>query len=223
LVLLAVVAWESGRMNTATEPRWRRLEPDTRREQILACAIELFGERPFAAVSTTDIANSAGVARGLINHYFGTKRDLYLEVVRRMVTMPSTAAETLCPGPIEARIDASVSWFLDRVLRHSKTWLVAVGAAGVGHDPELERILAEADERAADQVLAAVGLADVSEGREQLRAMIRAYGGMVKAAAREWLLKETLSREQVHLLLSQALLTLVTSTLPTVNGTPRTT
>lgn len=57
---------------SAPEPRWRRLEPDQRREQILACATELFGERPFASVSTTELAARAGVARGLINHYFGT-------------------------------------------------------------------------------------------------------------------------------------------------------
>ncbi|MBN9618575.1 MAG: helix-turn-helix transcriptional regulator, partial [Actinobacteria bacterium] len=64
------------------------MEPDARREQILECATELFGERPYAAVSTGEIAREAGVARGLLNHYFGTKRDLYLEVVRRMVLLP---------------------------------------------------------------------------------------------------------------------------------------
>lgn len=205
-------------MSAAPETRRRRLEPDARREQILSCAVRLFGDRPFAAVSTTEIARTAGVARGLINHYFGTKRDLYLEVVRRMVTLPTTAADALDPGSLEQRIDGSVTWFLDRVLRHSKTWLVAVGAAGVGHDPDVDRILAEADERAADQVLAAVGLADVVEHREQLRAMIRAYGGMVKAAGREWLIRDSLSREQIHLLLSQTLLTLVRDAFPKVGG-----
>jgi AcrR family transcriptional regulator len=202
-------------MSSASEPRWRRLEPDARREQILVCAIRLFGDRPYPEVSTTDIAQEAGVARGLINHYFGTKRDLYLEVVRRMVTIPSSTP-ALSPGSLEERIEASVSWFLDRVLRHSKTWLVAVG--GVGHDADVERILADADELAADRVLEFVGLANVHEHREQLRAMIRAYAGMVKAAGREWLMRDHLSRDQVHLLLSQTLLTLVRDTFPRVHG-----
>jgi AcrR family transcriptional regulator len=201
-------------MSSASEPRWRRLEPDARREQILVCAIRLFGDRPYPAVSTTDIAREAGVARGLINHYFGTKRDLYLEVVRRMVTIPASAPQTLTTGTLEDRIDASVNWFLDRVLRHSKTWLVAVG--GVGHDVDVERILAAADELAADRVLQFVGLDDVRDHREQLRAMIRAYAGMVKAAGREWLLGEHLNREQVHMLLTSTLLTLVRDTFPKV-------
>jgi AcrR family transcriptional regulator len=201
-------------MSSASEPRWRRLEPDARREQILVCAIRLFGDRPYPAVSTTDIAREAGVARGLINHYFGTKRDLYLEVVRRMVTIPASAPQTLASGTLEERIDASVNWFLDRVLRHSKTWLVAVG--GVGHDVDVERILAEADELAADRVLQFVGLSEVRDHREQLRAMIRSYAGMVKAAGREWLLGEHLNREQVHMLLTSTLLTLVRDTFPKV-------
>ena len=43
-------------MTAGSAPKWRRLEPDERREQIFTCAAELFGERPYAAVSTADIA-----------------------------------------------------------------------------------------------------------------------------------------------------------------------
>ncbi|GAB3468874.1 TetR/AcrR family transcriptional regulator [Actinophytocola sediminis] len=183
------------------------MEPDQRREQILTCAVELFGERPYAAVSTTELASRAGVARGLINHYFGTKRKLYLEVVRRMVTIPQVAVDLLPNGTLEDRVAASVDWFLDGVSRHSKTWLAAIGAEGV--DPDVQRILADADELAADRVLDATGLADATAHREELRATIRAYGGLVKAAAREWLVRGALTRDQVHLLLSTTLLSLV--------------
>lgn len=191
-----------------TEPRWRRLEPDERREQILACAMRLFGDRPYAAVSTTELAAQAGVARGLINHYFGTKRDLYLEVVRRMVTIPRIAVEQLPAGPLETRVTAAVDWFLEGVSRNSKAWLAATGA--IGRDPEIERILDEADETAADRILDATGLADVPE----LRAMVRSYGGMVKAATREWLVRKDLTRDQVHTLLSTTLLTVVREVAP---------
>jgi AcrR family transcriptional regulator len=194
------------------QARWRRLEPDERREQILACAVELFGERPYAAVSTTELARRAGVARGLINHYFGTKRDLYLEVVRRMVTIPQLAVDQLPAGPLEERVAESVRWFLDGVSRHSRTWLAAIGAEGV--DVEVARILAEADELAADRVLEATGLAGEVAHREELRALVRAYGGLVKATAREWLVRGALSRDQVQLLLSTTLLSIVRDAAP---------
>ena len=76
-------------MATSSAPRWQRLDHDQRRAQILACAGRLFSERNYAAVSTTAIADEAGVARGLLHHYFGTKRELYLEVVHTLMRMPS--------------------------------------------------------------------------------------------------------------------------------------
>jgi AcrR family transcriptional regulator len=188
------------------EPRWRRLEPDERRAQILTCAIELFGERPYAAVSTMELARRAGVARGLINHYFGTKHDLYLEVVRRMVVIPRVAVDEVADGTLEERVESSVRWFLDGVSRHSRTWLAAIGGEGV--DAEVAHILAEADEIAVDRILDAMGMRNLAN-REDVRAMLRSYGGLVKSAAREWLVRESLSREQVHVLLATTLLSII--------------
>lgn len=194
----------------------RRLEPDVRRGQILACAVRLFGERPYAEVSTTDIARAAGVARGLINHYFGTKKDLYLEVIRVMLTIPEVAVQSLPAGDLRIRVDASVAWFLDVVSRHSTSWLAAATAAGTGRDVDVERVLAEAEDTAADYVLIAVGLAEVAEHREELRSMIRAYVGLATATAKEWLNRGALTRAQVHLLLATTLLAIVEQVFPTV-------
>lgn len=201
-------------MNTETTPRWRRLEPDQRREQILGCAIRLFGERPYAAVSTSDVATEAGVARGLINHYFGSKRGLYLDVVRRMVMVSDENPPQLPSGSLQEQVEAAVEWLLQAISAHGKTWIAVIGAEGVGDDPEVERILAEADERAAEYLVQAVGLGDIETHADELRALIRAYGGMVKAAGREWITKQTLSREQVHFLLSGQLIHLLGDLFP---------
>ena len=190
---------------TVGTPARRRLEPDARRREILACAVRLFGERPYADVSTTDIAREAGVARGLINHYFGTKKELYLEVVRALVTIPDLAFERLPGGSRTERVDAAVDWFLDTDERHSSAWRAAVNSEVLGRDPDVVRILDEADDRTADMVLAALGL----EPTEPVRAMVRAHAGMSKAAAQEWLVRRAMTREQVHRLLGRTLLTIV--------------
>ncbi|MGO4614253.1 TetR/AcrR family transcriptional regulator [Nocardia sp. 2YAB30] len=197
-------------------PRRRRLEPDERRAQILARAIDMFGERPYAAVSTAELAQRAGVARGLINHYFGNKRDLYLAVVRRMVTLPKLDNMSAPTGDARERVDASVHWLLDTIAEHGSTWVKVTSHEGVGDDPEVQQILDEADDAAAERLLLMVGLADSAHGTE-LRAMVRAYGGLVKVAGREWITRGTLTREQVHELLSDMLLTLVTESLPKVD------
>jgi AcrR family transcriptional regulator len=189
-----------------TAPPRRRLSPDERREQILCAAMRLFAAHPYAAVSTTELAREAGVARGLINHYFGTKRDLYLEVMRRLMTIPRIAVAQLPDGPLEVRVTAAIEWFLTGVSRHGRAWLAATG----GWDPELDHILAEADEIATDRMLEATGLPADAE----LRAMMRSYGGMVKSACREWLVRGDLSRTQVRLLLTTALLALIRSAVP---------
>jgi len=204
---------------TASEPRWRRLEPDERREQIFTCALRLFGERPYTEVSTSDIAADAGVARGLINHYFGTKRELYLAVIQRTVTMPSPSPELFPPGPIEERASIAVSWFLDMVAENGKMWLAAT-ADGFGSDPEVEQILFDAERKSADRVLDAVGVPADNAQRPELNAQIRAFAGMVKAAGREWLLRGALDREQVHTLLCKSLVTLFVDVFPTVLEEP---
>ena len=187
----------------------RRLEHDERREQLLRCATRLFGERPYAEVSTTDIAAEAGIARGLLNHYFGTKRDLYLEVVRRMVAVPEIDAGLLS-GALQRRIDTGVDWFLDAVAGHGRTFAAVTGAGGIGADPEIEEILDAADDQAAARVLQVVGL---DPGDDRQRALVRAYGGLGKAAVREWQ-RGVLDRSDVHRLLSRTLLAVVRDVLP---------
>ncbi|MGW5107637.1 TetR/AcrR family transcriptional regulator [Nocardia sp. NPDC004123] len=197
--------------------RRRRLEPDERRAQILSCAIDMFGERPYAAVSTAELAQRAGVARGLINHYFGNKRDLYLAVVRRMVTLPRPEKMIVPAGTTRDRVDASVSWLLDTIGEHGSTWVKVTGHEGVGDDPEVQRILDEADYAAADRMVQMMGLSESLHSAE-LRALVRCYGGLVKAAGREWIVRGSLTREQVHHLLADALLTLVSDTFPKVDA-----
>ncbi|MEO9221403.1 MAG: helix-turn-helix domain-containing protein, partial [Mycobacteriaceae bacterium] len=194
---------------TNDEPRWRRMGPDQRREEILASAVTLFAQRPYGEVSTAEIASAAGVARGLLNHYFGTKRELYLEVVRTVSTIPAVTVAELPTGTLEERIDAAVSGFLDSVQHAGSVWITAGGTGGIGRDRELEKILISAEDQSVDRVLHAVGLSDATGSGTALRALIRSYGQMARAGGGEWLLRMALSREQLHMLLTTTLLAIV--------------
>ena len=162
-------------------------------------------------MSTTDIAQAAGVARGLLNHYFGTKRELYLAVVREMVRLPGSDDVVAGSGSLRRRVERSVEWFLDAVAAQGAAFVAVTGAEGVGDDPEIERILAAADDAAARRVLEMVGRPATDP---QQRAVVRAYGGLVKAAVREWIRDGTLTREQVHVLLTRSLVTILRDVLP---------
>jgi AcrR family transcriptional regulator len=189
----------------------RRLEPDARREQILSVAVRLFGERGYAEVSTGEVAKGAGVARGLVNHYFGTKKELYLEVIRVMLTVPEEAMTLVPRADLPTRVDASVAWFLDVVSRHSTSWLGAITAGGMAADHDVNRVIAEAIDDGADRILIAVGLGG---GGAALHAMARSYVGLATSTAREWLERGELTRAQVHKLLTVALLAMVDEVFP---------
>jgi AcrR family transcriptional regulator len=203
-------------MATAPAPRWQRLDHDERRRQILACARRLFSARSYDAVSTTEIANEAGVARGLLHHYFGTKRDLYLEVVRELMRMPSNPVPLEAPGRgLGSIISESVDRWLTMLERNRGTWLAANAARGLGaRDPELEAILEEAREQAADRLIEALQTYEAATAPPALRALIRSYSGFAEAASIEWLARERLTREQLHTMLTQTFLSLVNEVLP---------
>jgi AcrR family transcriptional regulator len=211
-------------MATAPAPRWQRLDHDERRRQILACARRLFSERSYDAVSTTDIAAEAGVARGLLHHYFGTKRDLYLEVVRELMRMPSNPVPLQAPGRgLDLVISESVDRWLTMLERNRGTWLAANAARGLGGgaDPELQAILEEAREEAADRLIEALQTYEAETAPPSLRAAIRAYSGFAEAASIEWLARERLTREQVQTLLTETFLNLVRNVLPAIQETSR--
>ena len=68
----------------STTPKRRRLPPEQRRAQLLDAAGDLFAERGYEEVSVEDIARAADVQRGLVHHYFGGRKDVYLALVERL-------------------------------------------------------------------------------------------------------------------------------------------
>ena len=191
---------------TTAAPRWTRLEHDQRRAEILACARRLFSERHFGAVSTAEIARAAGVARGLIHHYFGTKRELYLEAVRSMVSMPLQPVPTEIDGrDAEVLLGEGVDRWLEMLSRNRETWIAARGAQGFGRDAEVEAILEQAREDAVDEVIEALRPGhDPAEAPAELRAVTRAYAGLAEATSLEWLQHGRLTRGQARSLLYEA-------------------
>src|ERR1700709_299942 len=61
----------------------RRLSTDARREQLLASRARLLADRPFDEVSIEEVARAAGVSKGLLYHYFPTKKDFLIAALER--------------------------------------------------------------------------------------------------------------------------------------------
>ncbi|HVV77292.1 MAG TPA: helix-turn-helix domain-containing protein [Mycobacteriales bacterium] len=202
---------------TKTGPRWSRLEHDERREQILATARTLFTQRPYGSVSTIEIAEAAGVTRGLLHHYFGTKRSLYLEVVKELVDSPVLGVlNAIAAAPVDEtpRWEDSVAMWMDVVETNREAWLTAISAGETGSDRAMHDILDEARERTATQVITVLGLDE--KRTPEVRALVRGFGGFAEEITREWLQRRRLTKEQARVLLVGALPGMVDKLLPDV-------
>jgi AcrR family transcriptional regulator len=199
----------------ASPPRFTRLAPDARRDLILAAARRVFmGTSPTEA-STMQIAREAGVTRGLLHHYFGTKRELYLAVVADLAaTLPDLVRTDVRELPVDEMIDANVTSWLDSIDRDRDLWLALLGVEVVGRDPDIEAIMSDARDAVIDRM--AGNQARGGEPTEALRLVLRIYLGAAEAGAREWAMHERATREQVHAVLKGTLLAMVGQVLPTV-------
>ena len=184
-----------------------RLEPEDRRLQIVEAARPLYAERPYDAVSMTELAVAAGVTRGLINHYFGSKRELFLEVMRDSVLMPEQALPDLGHLPLEERVRFTVDWILEAATTYGQAWVNASGTATLHGDSDVQQVVDEADDRAARLVLDALGLPDEAH----LRARLRPVAALTKALCREWLQRGSLTRDEVLDLLTDTVTRFVTT------------
>lgn len=59
----------------------RRAAREQARERILAAARQAFSERGYAATSLDRVTSAAGCTKGLVHHYFGSKRRLWDAVI----------------------------------------------------------------------------------------------------------------------------------------------
>ncbi|MCL2699643.1 MAG: TetR/AcrR family transcriptional regulator [Defluviitaleaceae bacterium] len=61
------------------------------KERILFAAIDEFGRRGYAGASTNAIVSAAGVSKGLLFHYYGTKKDLFMECAQYVIEKMGSA------------------------------------------------------------------------------------------------------------------------------------
>jgi len=186
-----------------------RMNTDKRREQLLRAGVELFAARGHDEVSIEEIADAAGVSKGLLYHYFPTKKDFVLAALERG---QAQLAERLRPDPKldpVGQFDAGLGAFLDDVEEHATAY-TAIFRRGGGGDPEIAAALDAS--RAAQMQMLVEGLSrwdDSPVGTERSEALETAVQGwvfFVEGAVLRWLEHGGLERVQLHELLRWALL-----------------
>ncbi|MEU8433207.1 TetR/AcrR family transcriptional regulator [Streptomyces sp. NPDC029216] len=80
-------------------------------QRLLAVATRLFAERGYDRTSVQEIVEAAGVTKGALYHYFGSKDDLLHEVYARMLRLQQQRLDAVAgsDAPVEERLRAAAA------------------------------------------------------------------------------------------------------------------
>jgi AcrR family transcriptional regulator len=168
-----------------TTPSYSRLHPAQRREQILDAASALFAERAYDEVSIEDIARAAGVTRGLVHHYFGSRKEVYIALLERLGAQREEHLQPPAGRSARARLADTVSRWLDWTEQNRTIWLATIARGEDIADPDVRRVVADLVRRAV--ALLTARHADIAEDSPRLRYALECWTGLNRAATRRWL------------------------------------
>src|SRR6266404_3775612 len=116
------VSWLLGKpltVNSVEEvraPKWHR-RPDARRGEIIDRAVLVFGRKGYRRATLADVADGAGVCASTVSHYFGSKANLFEDVIAERL-MPYVEAEEASlathTGPMREILDQLLRRLWDR-------------------------------------------------------------------------------------------------------------
>ncbi len=84
----------------ARNPEQNEKMRDGRRKQILSSALKLFAVKGLGSTKITDIARDAGMSQGLLYHYFRSKEEIFVELIRHGLQGMNAAARQLEKMPL---------------------------------------------------------------------------------------------------------------------------
>lgn len=187
----------------------RRLSRDERRAQLIEVGRRQVEGSSFDELSTDAVAEEAGISRGLLFHYFPSRREFLIALAEDAsdellaVTAPDEGLEPL------VRLRAGLESYIDYVGERSELYLGLVrGAAGGSAD--MQQVFDRTRRVLADRMLDGLGL-DPHDAPRALRHATSGYIAFSEEVVVSWLRegREGMSRSGlVELLVEVALATL---------------
>jgi AcrR family transcriptional regulator len=180
-----------------------RLNPEARRAQLIELGVEMLATRTLDELSVEDIAQQAGISRGLLFHYFASKQEFHLEVARAAAKelIRRTQPDESQP-PIEA-LHGSLREFIDYVEENPDNYKSLVRGAASG-DSDMRAIFDETRATLAQRVIGVVAAMGLQMGP---RAELAVHGwvAFVEECVIRWIDTRTLDRDALQDLLAKSL------------------
>jgi AcrR family transcriptional regulator len=179
-----------------------RLDIDMRRQQLVEIGMELFANRPYDDVWVEEIAAAAGVSRGLLYHYFPTKRDFFVAVMRAQLEhLAELTAPDMSKPPLES-LRETLDVYIDDVVSKPQAY-ISLHRAGISSEPEVRALLAEAYARDVGRIVERLTMG--GDAGPLLPVAIRGWLIFTISTVTDWIESPTISREQLCELLLQTM------------------
>ena len=175
--------------------RRTRLSPDERRGQLVALGVAFLADNPLDELSIEDLSARAGVSRGLLFHYFGSKQGLHREVVRTARDSMLHATEPVADLPPLERLRDTLARIVAFVREHRGTFYSLVRGVASG-DEEVRSVVEEARGEQAERVTAVFLELGVPDG-PLLRIALRSWIAFAEEALVESALGTDLPDERI--------------------------
>jgi AcrR family transcriptional regulator len=172
-----------------------RMSPQERRAQLIALGTEMLAERPLEQISVEDIADQAGVSRGLLFHYFASKQDFHLAIVREASkTMLERTAPDMNLDPYDILRD-SIANYVDYVTENRETFISLLRGSATG-DPDMREVFEHTRTTMADRTVANLYRLHV-EANPTTELAVRGWIAFVEEATITWLRTPSVSRDEL--------------------------
>ncbi|WP_458690410.1 TetR/AcrR family transcriptional regulator [Nocardia tengchongensis] len=171
-----------------------RLSPGERREQLITLGAHMLRDRALEDISIGEIAEQAGISRGLLFHYFPTKQDFHLAIVHH------ANAELLArttPDPTLSLFDMlhdAIERYIAYVTENRTSYLALLrGPASAG--PELVALVNATRMALVDRILAEAPIPTDDPDRPRLALAVRGWIAFVEETTLTWLREEPIPRD----------------------------
>ena len=159
-----------------------RLPRGETRRKLVEAALDLFSTRAYEEVTVGEIAAAAGVAHGLLFHYFDSKRGLYLASLDEAARQLNVAHETDVSAAPGARVRELLTKHLHHLAAHRDLALNLILRGG--NDPEASEMF-EADRW--KQIRWVCDVLDLDPDNAAIGTTMRAFGAAADDATLRWL------------------------------------
>ncbi|MEV6069525.1 TetR/AcrR family transcriptional regulator [Nocardia sp. NPDC052001] len=181
-----------------------RLSPDDRRLQLITLGANMLRERSLEEVSVSEIAEQAGISRGLLFHYFPTLGDFHLAII---AYANAELLERTTPNPalpLAEMLRDSVERYVAYV-EENRTPYQALLRGPISASPELVAMVNAHRLAQVERILAESPIPVEDSDMPRLTLAVRGWIAFVEETTLTWLREAPITREALIDLLVESL------------------